>query len=217
MKKILQYLLITFILGLFIVYMVIKADGLAPEEKFLIVGIAMSQHLVAIIWFMTLHKAVKAALGTLGAFVMKLLGTFGQKVGGIHYLGPVNNRSSTIVNSNGYKRVGTFRVDALKLRKNLIKVKSFEDYLVLLKHFLHKGHFYGTEVSINFDPVRSLGRSERTMNSNILYINGFRVNNEAVCRSADDQRSYYPYLLEDHLRIINQSRYSPDLEYHLRL
>ena len=119
MKKFLQYLLISFILGLFIVYLVITAVDLAPEQKFLIVGFVMSQHIVAILWFVTLQSEVK------GIMERTL-----QTLGGIHYLGPVRNRSSTVENAVVLERVSFFPGQACKLRKILIKVKSFRKFFI---------------------------------------------------------------------------------------
>ena len=118
MKRFLQYLLISFILGLFIVYLVVTAVSLAPEEKFLIISFVMSQHIVAILWFVTLQTEVR---GIMERII--------QILGGIHYLGPIMNKGSGDLNDNTdvvvLERVSFFPGQACKLRKILIKVKSF--------------------------------------------------------------------------------------------
>ena len=178
MQRFLQYLLISFILGLFIVFMVITAESLAPGEKFLIISVVMTQHIVAILWFLTLQVEVRKLLEYI--------------VGGIHYQGPVRNRGTPDRSTTVLERVSFFPSQACKLRIISINVKSLRKYFNFIK-FLHKGHSREYIVRMSFDPVRSQGRSEHAMDGNVLQLNRFGVYKPVVCGSVNEQRLYYFY------------------------
>jgi len=188
MRKMLQYLLISFILGLFIVFMVITADSLAPEQKFLIIGFVMSQNIVAILWFVTLQTEVKGIM-------RKTL----QYIEGVNYLGPIKIRGSTVQRTVVLERVSFFPCQALKLRIISIKVKSLRKFFNFISYLSHKGHSREYLVQMSLDPVRSqaskrcVGRSEHAMGSNILQLNRFGVHKTVIVGNINDQRLYYFY------------------------